>query len=732
MSNLFRREPLGLLESPHGDDVTLAHNDAIWIIVSEATLSCEQIVAYRHDGTQWHHRGALNSPGTAAFRPAVASFADGIVAAYCVRDGQRFGIQGRFLDTSDNREFSVPCAGSAHHVAVSAAPDQGALWLAWEQHNSDKPALIQLAVLDYKGDLRLVGEIAHPAGHCRHPTLYADGDHCFIAWSQQSDPHPARIGIAKSTENGITPPIWIDPQSRAQEAPTITRCQDRLILSWHAIPATQSATDSITRWIHLATVELAAFSQAEAAEPEQIACSSPNIEQSQAGFDQGWEFPTIAVDTNNAIWVAGRSSHGFHLALSPPGMKTLSQRISLSNQDWGGRGRRCSLVAINDHVIFGRRERQGFVVERIRYSSPPQPSQHSARMHSERQATKIIHHRKQTHPPVLFGDLHQHTAHSDGCGTLESLWHYARHDRNLDFAAITDHDRFCGRSIGPATWALMCELAEAFHIPGEFVTFPAYEFTGPRHPGPGHKCIYFPGRVPERIPEKNVDTIFETLRQTGGIAIPHHVGWTGADMEHHDPHMQPVWEICSVHGCYECHPANVRFPPRSDLVLPDQFIKPALDAGHRFGFIGSTDSHGLLWHHGISPKRNPFATGLACVIGAERQRESIVAAIRARRTYATTGARIIMTTDVDGAPMGSELPRVSRANLRIHIVGTAPLQSVTAVTSREEIPLDNLDDIACDVQVTLRPTKEKHSEYVYVRVVQKDGEIAWSSPYWFG
>src|SRR5690606_1109273 len=94
-------------------------------------------------------------------------------------------------------------------------------------------------------------------------------------------------------------------------------------------------------------------------------------------------------------------------------------------------------------------------------------------------------------PTVLFGDLHQHTAHSDGCGSAEDLWIAARDRRGLDFAAITDHDRFCRRSLGPATWQYMCQLADAVNEPGRFAALPAYEFTGPRYPGPGHKCVYF-------------------------------------------------------------------------------------------------------------------------------------------------------------------------------------------------------------------------------------------------
>ena len=57
--------------------------------------------------------------------------------------------------------------------------------------------------------------------------------------------------------------------------------------------------------------------------------------------------------------------------------------------------------------------------------------------------------------------------------------------------------------------------------------------------------------------------------------------------------------------------------------LDDQFAKPQLDRGLRFGFIANSDSHGLLWHHGECRKRDPFRTGLTAVISATRTREAI-------------------------------------------------------------------------------------------------------------
>jgi hypothetical protein len=330
---------------------------------------------------------------------------------------------------------------------------------------------------------------------------------------------------------------------------------------------------------------------------------------------------------------------------------------------------------------------------------------------------------------ILFGDLHQHTADSDGCGDPESLWIAARERRSLDFAAITDHDRFCRRAIGPATWAAQVHIADAFDEPGNFAAIHGYEFTGPRHPGPGHKCIYFGERVPERVPDKEVDHVLGVVRELGGIAVPHHIGWTGADFEHHSPVTQPVWEICSVHGCYE-REGGCGFPPRDDLVLPGHFIVDALEAGHRFGLIGSTDSHGLLWHHGITPKRDPFSTGLAAVVGARLERRSVLEALRSRRCYATTGPRIELHLDFEGAPMGSELPADAIGRLGIEVQAPGPINRVEIVGRELELLLPHSGASATGSASI--PALQGAWDYWYVRVILESGDLAWSSPFWRG
>jgi hypothetical protein len=322
----------------------------------------------------------------------------------------------------------------------------------------------------------------------------------------------------------------------------------------------------------------------------------------------------------------------------------------------------------------------------------------------------------------LFGDIHQHSAHSDGCGTADEPFLRARWAYGDDFCALSDHESFLGKRISPGEWRVLTSTADAHDEPGVFATLQAYEWTGRMHPGPGHKVVYVPDAshaIVSRDVESTGEGLAAKLRGTGAIAVPHHVGWTGADESAHDPEIQPVWEICSCHGCYltEGHPLG----QRGDL--RDQMIERVLARGRRFGFIACSDGHGLLRHHGVARKRDPFRTGLTAVQATACTREAIFDALRARRCYATSGVPIFLDVDANGAPMGSEL-RAKGADVRVHVrAGAATdIASIAIVgengAAAETKPGATSGELTASVGVG----------WWYARVVTVDGEMAWSSP----
>ena len=455
-----------------------------------------------------------------------------------------------------------------------------------------------------------------------------------------------------------------------------------------------------------------------------------HLQRAEAGEDQGWERPTLLAPEPGRLWLAGRSAQGFRAQLFDG--ERWTRRLDISQVGWSGRSRSMALYRFEGETLLLRGTAKGLGVVGLQAESDA-----DAAAEAEAAAAAPA---PGGFPPSspstsmfgsmpLFGDIHQHTMESDGLGTVEDAYRRAREVYGFDFVAITDHDGLAGGCLGPLSWKRQCRLADSFDEPGRFVTLRGFEFTGSRQPGRGHKCVYFDDEVPEQLPGRDPDRLDELLARHPSLSAPHHTAWTGADMDHHDPAQQPVWEVCSVHGAYE-HGGDQVIPPRPDVILPGQFIRDALDAGLRFGLVGGTDNHGLRWHHGVGHKADPQLCGLTAVY-CEPTRESLLAALRARRCYATSGARILLRVELDGAPMGSEVPAGSPGALEVEVRGTAGLRRVSVLVDGEEQAFVTPDSQDATLRHTIAGARER-SRYVLVTVLQQDGEMAWSSPIWIG
>ena len=78
--------------------------------------------------------------------------------------------------------------------------------------------------------------------------------------------------------------------------------------------------------------------------------------------------------------------------------------------------------------------------------------------------------------------------------------------------------------------------------------------------------------------------------------------------------------------------------------------------------------------------------GLTCVLANAKTRDGIFAALKARRCYATTGARILLDFMINGATMGSIISS-GQGDLAIQatVTGAAPLESLQLYQGREVV-----------------------------------------------
>ena len=341
-------------------------------------------------------------------------------------------------------------------------------------------------------------------------------------------------------------------------------------------------------------------------------------------------------------------------------------------------------------------------------------------------------------PRILWADLHGHTKWSDGTGVPEDYLLYARDVAGLDVAALTDHDHWGTPwfDASPDRWQMTRDLVAKYYDPGHFVTLLGFEWTNWQY---GHRhVIYFDqsGDILSSVDAKTETPtqLWEALRGRNAITIAHHsaggpvpVDWSFAP----DPVLEPVTEVASVHGSSEAPDSPL---PIYDPV-PGRWVRDQLAKGYRLGFVGSGDSHD--GHPGLPQLAAPSG-GIAGILADERTRESVAAALRARRTFATNGPRILLRVSLMGHRMGETLSIVDLAKadaadveqeLVAQVIAPGPIARIDVIHNREVVQsLDGEGRREILARWAVPPLDS--GDFVYVRAVQQDGGAAWSSP-WF-
>jgi hypothetical protein len=334
---------------------------------------------------------------------------------------------------------------------------------------------------------------------------------------------------------------------------------------------------------------------------------------------------------------------------------------------------------------------------------------------------------------VLWGDLHGHSQVSDGTGSIEDYFVYARDVAGLDVVALTDHDHWGMRPLAhaPELWERIRRANASANEPGRFVALLGYEWTSWIH---GHRhVLYFgdEGRIFDSVDARyeSPPQLWAALRGQPALTFAHHSagGPIATNWEiPPDPVLEPLTEVASVHGSSEA--------PEAPRLIYDtvrgNFVRDALSRGYRLGFIGSGDGHD--GHPGLAAIASPSG-GLAAILAEKPTREAVLEALRARRVYATNGPRIVLRAILAGRPMGATLQASSGPDwsLDVHVVAEAPLERLDLVRGGNVVEtLLGAGRTELRLSRTVAPLRAR--EYLYVRAVQEDGGAAWSSPFFGG
>jgi len=622
-----------------------------------------------------------------------------------------------------NPEITIPAANDQFHPVICKDTDNG-IWFSCESLNKDTARSIYLTLVRDDGTLN---EIALPQqkGISRNPTIIRGHDGTlWIAWEnyqdKQNDIYLLKVGENRPVRVTSGPAYDTNPSLAIDN-------QNRVWISWSNDQQDDGSLGQ-ARWFYLQCYDGKKFY-----EPLQ----KPNGKDlSKAGVDQSFECPQVKIDPHNRIWILGRSSQSFYTQYYS-GDKWSDIKVLSNPEDWGGRGqflrgefdpdgnlwivRRDVRKMLLQQISGGSGKSEALKIKPVHKTDTPIPQYSSA---------SIQFHINDY--SVYFGDIHTQSLFSDGVGCPEEIYARGRDRYQWDFMALTDHEDFVGNRISPTEWEYMKSITNSFNQPGRFVTLNAFEWTHARYPkGMGHKNVYFTQDDPPIFYHTYGDStetkgLLDLIKPYKAVAIPHHIGWTGIDWENHDPELEPVIEIVSVHGAYE-YMGNLPIKHRGGM--KGHFIQDGLNQGLRFGIIGGSDTHGMNWQHGVSRKADSNLTGLTAILSNKLDRESILEALRNRRCYATSGAKIYIDFRIEGQLMGSCLTTKQSPEISFRVIGTGPIEYIHLIRDGKTIFSYGGDSYFGsstykDTDITLG------THYYYLRVIQKDGEMAWSSPVW--
>ena len=326
---------------------------------------------------------------------------------------------------------------------------------------------------------------------------------------------------------------------------------------------------------------------------------------------------------------------------------------------------------------------------------------------------------------VYFGQLHAHTNLSDGTGSVEEAFDYASKVENLDFFAVTDHsDSFDNADAGEiakdgagisADWAAGKQAAASV-TNGNFVGLFGFEMTWPEDKKLGHISTFnTPGwQTRDQEDFENVPTALEHYYKAlttvpGSVSQFNHPDIIHGDFERFD-HYSPEYdeaisllEIAGEDGTVDC-----------------AYYDLALDKGWHVAPTNNQNNHNGQWGD---------ASRARTVILAETlTEEALYAAMKDRRVYATQDSDLTVYYTLNGAVMGSILPKSKEAEITVFLSDPTDeaIGNVEVVADGRTVLTEQVGTPAQMLELSV----PGGYSYYYLRVTQPDGDVAVTAPVW--
>ncbi len=356
---------------------------------------------------------------------------------------------------------------------------------------------------------------------------------------------------------------------------------------------------------------------------------------------------------------------------------------------------------------------------------------------------------------LYFGQLHGHTQYSDGAGSLDSALSYIKNlpdSANVQFVAFTDHSNYFDSKNDPNAEAALYDTSlvkdsDASHSwktykdtiaqfnednAGSMVAIGGFEMTWSG--GPGHiNTFNTPGIVSRnnktlnnKTDDAGMKAYYALLSQTEGansISQFNHPGTTFGnfkDFSYWNPVIDSRMYMVEVGNGEGQIGAGGYYPSYEQYIM-------ALDKGWHLAPTNNQDNHQGKWGN-ANDARDVILTD-------NFTEEGIYDAIRALRMYATEDKNLELGYTVNGLMMGSSIKTVpGKLDIEVSVYDpdrTDTIAKVEVVVNSGKVA-HVWDDAAQLKNGTLSVTLAPEYSYYFIRVTQKDGDLAVTAPVWVG
>ena len=354
-----------------------------------------------------------------------------------------------------------------------------------------------------------------------------------------------------------------------------------------------------------------------------------------------------------------------------------------------------------------------------------------------------------------FGQLHSHTQYSDGAGPLTDALRYVENlpaSANVQFVAFTDHSNYFDSSSSPNVEAALYDTSlvkdsDANHSwktykdtiakfnednAGSMVAIGGFEMTWSG--GPGHiNTFNTPGIVSRnnktlnnKTDDAGMKAYYALLSQAEGansISQFNHPGTTFGnfkDFNYWDPVIDSRMYMVEVGNGEGAIGAGGYYPSYEQYIM-------ALDKGWHLAPTNNQDNHKGKWGN-ANDARDVILTD-------DFSEQGIYEAIRALRMYATEDKNLELTYTVNGLMMGSSITEIpDKLNIEVTVNDPDASDSIAKVevvanSGKVAYTWDNAAQLRSG---KLSATLDPSYSYYFIRVTQKDGDLAVTSPVWVG